>query len=100
MGHDKTFVGKVLGLMAEITVTVRNPHGLHARPAALFVQRAAACEGAVEVVAGEKTGDAKSILSIMGMGIEKGTSVVLRAQGSNAETVLRSLREILEDSEA
>ncbi len=86
--------------MPEITVTVRNPHGLHARPAALFVQRAAACEGAVEVVAGDKSGDAKSILSIMGMGIEKGTSVLLRAEGGNAEAVLQSLREILENAEA
>jgi phosphotransferase system HPr (HPr) family protein len=86
--------------MPEITVTVRNPHGLHARPAALFVQRAAACEGAVAVVAGAKSADAKSILSIMGMGIEKGASVLLRAEGGNAEAVLQSLREILENSEA
>ena len=86
--------------MPEISVTVLSPHGLHARPAALFVQQAAVCEGAVEVVAGEKSGDAKSILSIMGMGIEKGTSLVLRAEGGNAEEVLQSLREILENSEA
>jgi phosphotransferase system HPr (HPr) family protein len=86
--------------MLEITVTVRNPHGLHARPAALFVQQAAVCEGAVEVVAGEKSGDAKSILSIMGMGIEKGASVLLRAEGKNAGAVLQSLREILENAEA
>ena len=86
--------------MPEIRVTVLNPHGLHARPAALFVQRAAACEGAVEVVAEEKSGDAKSILSIMGMGIEKGSSVLLRAEGKNAEAVLQNLREILENAEA
>ncbi|HOO63000.1 MAG TPA: HPr family phosphocarrier protein [Synergistaceae bacterium] len=86
--------------MAEITVTVLNPHGLHARPAALFVQKASTCEGSVEVVAGEKKGDAKSILSIMGMGIEKGASVLLRAEGSNAQEVLKDLRKILEDSEA
>ncbi len=52
------------------------------------------------MVAGDKSGDAKSILSIMGMGIEKGTSVLLRAEGGNAEAVLQSLREILENAEA
>ncbi len=85
--------------MAEMTVTVANPHGLHARPAALFVQKASTCKGTVEVEAGGKKGDAKSILSIMGMGIEKGASVTLRAQGDNAEEVLRGLREILENTE-
>ncbi len=81
--------------MVEITVTVQNPHGLHARPAALFAKKASECEGVVSILKGDSKGDAKSILSVMSMGISQGMEVTVQAEGSNAEKVLENLREIL-----
>jgi phosphocarrier protein HPr len=81
--------------MAERTVTVASAHGLHARPASLFVQAVASSGLAVELVKGEKTLNAASILGVISLGIEHGDTVTLRAEGDNAEAVLDTLSAIL-----
>ncbi|WP_313814654.1 HPr family phosphocarrier protein [Glutamicibacter sp.] len=86
--------------MAERTAIIGSRVGLHARPAAIFAE--AAAEAPVEVtIALEGEGvedalDASSILSLMGLGAEYGTTVVLRADGEGAESVLDQLAVILE----
>ncbi|WP_454300328.1 dihydroxyacetone kinase phosphoryl donor subunit DhaM [Salana multivorans] len=62
------------------SVTVLNPQGLHARPAALLARRVAEFDATV-TLAGV---DASSLLSLMGLGLEQGTTVVLEARGPQA----------------
>lgn len=81
--------------MAERTVTVASAHGLHARPASLFVQAVASSGLTVELTKGDKTLNAASILGVISLGIEHGDSVTLRAEGENADEVLDRLTEIL-----
>ncbi len=81
--------------MAERTVTVASAHGLHARPASLFVQAVAGSGLAVELTKGDKTLNAASILGVISLGIEHGDTVTLTADGDNAEAVLDQLAEIL-----
>jgi len=83
--------------MPEKKILVKNPHGLHARPAALFVQTAAAFAGKVRLVKGEKSADAKSILSVMGLGVEPGSEVTVEAEGEGAQELIISLSAILEN---
>lgn len=83
--------------MIEKTTVVKNPHGLHARPAARFVQISAAFGGDVSLVKGDKEVNAKSILSVMGLGVEPGSEVTIRLNGDGGEVVLSSLAAILED---
>jgi phosphocarrier protein HPr len=81
--------------MAVRTVTVASAHGLHARPAALFVQAVANSGLAVQLTKGEKTLNAASILGVISLGIEHGDNVTLSAEGDEAEAVLDILSEIL-----
>jgi phosphocarrier protein HPr len=81
--------------MAERTVTVASAHGLHARPASLFVQAVANSGLTVNLTKGEKTLNAASILGVISLGIEHGDSITLTADGDNAEAVLDELAEIL-----
>ena len=76
-------------------VTVLNPHGLHARPAARFVQTAASLPGDVTIERGGKQVNAKSILSVMSLGVSKGDVVTLSADGEGAEDLLLALEGIL-----
>ncbi|ALO65521.1 phosphotransferase [Arthrobacter alpinus] len=86
--------------MSERTATVASSSGLHARPASLFAE--AAAETGVEVtiaMAGtpaEDAMDASSILSLMTLGAEHGSEVVLRAEGDGAEAALDTLVKMLE----
>ncbi|HJX77528.1 HPr family phosphocarrier protein [Glutamicibacter sp.] len=86
--------------MAERTAIIGSRVGLHARPAAVFAE--AAGELPVEVTIALETEpaedalDASSILSLMGLGAEYGTKVVLRAEGEGADEALDQLVKILE----
>ncbi|WP_034274651.1 HPr family phosphocarrier protein [Haloechinothrix halophila] len=78
--------------MPERRVVVGSSVGLHARPAALFVQ--AAAQQSVEVLIGKDGGefvDARSILSVIGLDAKGGDEVVLRAEGENADIALDEL---------
>lgn len=81
--------------MAEAEVAVRNPSGLHARPAATFV-RAAAGFGAEVLVTNlsrdaERSASAKSVLGVMGLAVACGHRIRISASGEDAETAVREL---------
>lgn len=86
--------------MAEVTVVLPPGVGLHARPAALFVQAASGAPNSVTVGRpGEDPVDAKSILAVMGLGAKPGEEIVLVAEGDGADELLASLKEMLETPE-
>ena len=83
-------------MMAERQVTVGSSVGLHARPASLFVQ--AATQAPVPVFIAKQGGepvDARSILSVIGLDARGGDTVVLSADGADAEDVLDNLAAIV-----
>ena len=56
--------------MVKFSFRVKDELGLHARPAGLLVKEAAKCSSKVTMKKGGKSGDAKRIFNIMGMGIK------------------------------
>ncbi len=82
--------------MATRTVTIASSVGLHARPAALFVEAATESGLDVEIAKpGEDPVDATSILGVMALGARHGEEVVLTAEGDGADETLDSLVELL-----
>ncbi|MGZ4600456.1 MAG: HPr family phosphocarrier protein [Oryzihumus sp.] len=82
--------------MAQRTVTIASSVGLHARPAALFVQAATATGLPVQIGRdGEDAVDARSILGVMALGAKHGEAVVLTADGDGADAALDGLVELL-----
>lgn len=82
--------------MPQRTVTIASSVGLHARPAALFVEQASESGLDVEIGRpGEDPVDATSILGVMALGARHGEEVVLTAEGDNADAVLDGLVDLL-----
>lgn len=81
--------------MPERTVTIASAHGLHARPASLFVQAVTASGLPVQLTKGDKTLNAASILGVISLGIEHGDQITLVAEGDNADAVLDELATLL-----
>lgn len=77
--------------MGERTVAIASAQGLHARPAALFVQAVASSGVPVELAVGEKTTNAASILGVISLGLVRGDVVTLRADGEGADALLDEL---------
>ncbi len=83
--------------MAQRTAVVGSAVGLHARPAALFVQAAARQPVRVKIAkAGGDPVDARSILSVLSLDARNGDEVVLSAEGDGDEAALNELAALLE----
>jgi phosphotransferase system HPr (HPr) family protein len=81
--------------VAEAEVEVRNPSGLHARPAATFV-RAAAGFGADVAVTNltrdaDRSASAKSVLGVMGLAVARGHRIRIVANGTDADAAVSHL---------
>ncbi len=69
--------------MIERNVTIQNPEGLHARPAGVFVKVASQFRSTVKLRSGESLQNAKSIMSLMSMGLKSGAQVTLVIEGED-----------------
>jgi len=81
----------------ELTLQITNKAGLHARPAALFAQKASSFKSTVMILNGAKSANAKSIISIMGLGIKEGQSIVLKIEGLDADEAASALKKLVDD---
>ena len=82
--------------MAQRTVTIASSVGLHARPAALFVEAAGETGLDIEIGRpGEDGVDAASILGGMALGAKHGEEIVLTAEGDGADEALDTLVALL-----
>jgi phosphocarrier protein len=83
--------------MAQREVVVASSVGLHARPATLFTQAAAAAGIPVTIAKGDgEPVNAASILAVLGLGVSHGETVVLQADGDGADAALDALVALLE----
>ncbi|MFV0452956.1 MAG: phosphoenolpyruvate--protein phosphotransferase [Propioniciclava sp.] len=78
-------------------IQVLNPTGLHARPAAVLTGQAKAYLSDVRLIRGEETANAKSLTSVMSLGVAHGDSVTLEASGPDAEEAVARLTQSIRD---
>jgi phosphotransferase system HPr (HPr) family protein len=76
-----------------LVVTLPRDVDLHARPAADFVRTAMSFAASIQVAAGEREADAKSLLSVLALGAKGGTELRLTASGDDADAALDALRD-------
>ncbi|WP_299029059.1 HPr family phosphocarrier protein [uncultured Thermanaerothrix sp.] len=75
-------------------VVIHHPAGLHARPAALFVKTASQYPCDIQVARAdqpERYVNAKSILSVLGLGIKPGERIIIETRGEQREAALDAL---------
>ena len=79
------------------TVSVVHKQGLHARPAAIFVQAAKGFECRVTVKKGRKIVDGKSIMGLLTLAAHFGSRIVVVADGPDAEAALERLCKVVSE---
>lgn len=79
--------------MKELELTIHNPTGLHARPAAVFVKTAKQFKSKIRVQHGAKNANAKSVISVLTLGAEKGAQIRIMADGPDEDEALAVLQE-------
>ncbi len=78
-------------------VVIKNTLGLHARPAALFVQLANKFQSEIFVEKKEQKVNGKSIMGIMTLAAGKGQKITITANGNDAEEAIKALEKLLKD---
>jgi phosphotransferase system HPr (HPr) family protein len=84
--------------MQTVEITLRNPSGLHARPAANFVKAAKEFTSSIKVenvTRGSAPGNAKSMLNVLACGVAKGHVVRLTIDGADEEAAAKALSEAI-----
>lgn len=80
-------------------VIVKNKQGLHARPAALFVQVANKFDSRISVSRDQEVVNGKSIMGILMLGAEKGSEILLMADGEDAVLAIEELERVVTSEE-
>lgn len=84
--------------MPRLEIEINHAVGLHARPAAEFVKIAAQFPGEIRVKNISADGglvNAKSILSVLTLGVKKGHTILIEAEGERAEEAIGALKELI-----
>lgn len=82
-------------MLIEKRIVIKNKSGLHARPAALFVQIANKYNSDVTVRKGKLEINGKSIMGILMLAAEKGSTITLKVEGEDAEKAILELEKLL-----
>lgn len=93
-----TVITKNLGgnyLMVSRSVTIQNSVGLHARPATFFIQKANSYKCSIWVEKEDCRVNAKSLLGVLSLGIVKGTTITLIADGNDENEAVSGLVDLV-----
>ena len=81
--------------MIQRDVTITNNIGLHARPATFFIQKANSFKSSIWIEKDDRKVNAKSLLGVLSMGIAKGMTIKLVADGQDENTAIEALVELV-----
>lgn len=84
--------------MKEFKVVIKDPVGLHARPAGLLVKQAAAFKSKITISGNGKSADGKKLIMLMGLGIKQGMEVTCRIEGEDEDAAAEALQRFFEEN--
>jgi phosphotransferase system HPr (HPr) family protein len=82
-------------MSTQAELVVSNPSGLHARPAAKFVELARTFEAELTIHLNGSTANGKSLLSLLRLGVTSGSEIVIQADGPDEHEATEALSQLL-----
>lgn len=82
--------------MVSRDVTIKNNVGLHARPATFFIQKANSYRSSIWVEREDRRINAKSLLGVLSLGIVKGMTITVIADGQDEEEAVEGLAALID----
>lgn len=82
--------------VVELPAIIRNSAGIHCRPSACIVKATASYPGEITVTSPAGSCDPRSIMALIGLGLEPGTSITIRVEGPDEEEQCRRLVALFE----
>lgn len=86
---------KEIIIMKEFIYVIADPQGIHARPAGALIKECAKFASKITISKGEKSGDAKRIFAVMGLGAKAGEEIKITAEGEDEAAAVEALEAFL-----
>ena len=84
-------------MMVRKEAIIKNKTGLHARPAARFVQLTKKYQSELKIICDDREVNAKSIMGVLSIGAVKGKKVILVADGKDEKEAVAAMVQFIED---
>ena len=82
--------------MIEFSHTVKDPNGIHARPAGLLAKEALQYQSDITVKKGERYANMKGLFSMMSLAVKAGDTITIAVSGKDEEKAAEEIRKYLE----
>ncbi len=82
--------------MKELSYTIQDDDGIHARPAGMLVKKMQEFTSTVTIRNGEKTADGKKLFQVMKLGAKKSDTITVTTDGPDEDDALAAAKSILE----
>lgn len=84
--------------MRKLSYTINSENGIHARPAGILVNTVSKFKSDVKLLKGEKEANARSLFSIMGLGVKDGETLNIEICGDDEDILSEKLEETLQNN--
>lgn len=85
--------------MKQFQYTVKDPVGIHARPAGLLVKAAKALDSAITIEKqGGKSASASKLMAVMGLGVKQGDTVTVSVEGGDEAANIQAMEQFFKDN--
>jgi phosphocarrier protein len=82
--------------VSEFSYTIRDEAGMHARPAGILVKAMQQFKSDVTLTKGDRSVSLKKLFALMGLAVKHGETVLIKAEGEDAEAAVAAAKEVLE----
>ncbi len=82
--------------MAELSYTIKDESGIHARPAGMFVKAMTAFDSEINISCGTKSASCKKLFALMGLAVKCGETIHITAAGPDEDKAIETAKEFLE----
>ena len=82
----------------EQTVKVTNKSGIHARPAGILAKKAKEYASRITITKGGKTAEAQKLMAVMSLGVKKGETVTVSAEGEDEEKAVADMETFFKEN--
>ena len=86
--------------MKQFTYTIKDPVGLHARPAGMLAKFAKGLDSTITITKGDdsKSAEAKKLMAVMGLGVKTGETVTVTIEGGNEDANAAAMEQFFKDN--
>ena len=82
--------------MKQFEYTIKEPVGIHARPAGLLAKEGKKYQSVITVIKGDKKSDVRKLMALMGLGVKCRETVTVTVEGADEETAAPAIQAFFE----